>query len=317
MNAAPGATRDDSTVLPEQGGTAPPPPPPPPPSDTQPPTVAITSPANGATLNGTVSVAANATDNVAVSRVEMLLDGSLVATDTAAPYTFSWDTRTASNASHTLRARAVDSSGNTTTSTTVTVTVNNPPAPTPEIVLWTADVQTRAGAWQLVQDTTAAGGIAIRHADAGGAKLTTALAAPTHYFEVTFNAEAGRAYRLWIRGKADANYWANDSVFIQFDRSVTSGGAAQWRIGTTDAAEYNLEECSGCGVANWGWQDNGWGAGVMGPLVYFSTTGPQRMRIQTREDGLSIDQIVLSPVTYLNTAPGPNKNATNILGKTQ
>ena len=42
----------------------------------------------------------------------------------------------------------------------------------------------------------------------------------------------------------------------------------------------------------------------MGPLVYFNTTGPQRMRIQTREDGLSIDQIVLSPVTYLNTAPG-------------
>ena len=167
-------------------------------------------------MNGTVNVAANATDNVAVSRVEMLLDGSLVATDTAAPYTFTWDTRTASNGSHTLRARAVDSSGNTTTSTTVTVTVNNPPAPTPEIVLWTADVQTRAGGWQLVPDTTAAGGIAIRHPDAGGAKITTALAAPTHYFEVTFNAEAGRAYRLWIRGKADANYWANDSVFIQF-----------------------------------------------------------------------------------------------------
>ena len=76
-------------------------------------------------------------------------------------------------------------------------------------------------------------------------------------------------------------------------------------------------ECSGCGVSNWGWQDNGWGVGVLGPLVYFSTTGTQRMRIQTREYGLLIDQIVLSPQTYLNTAPGPAKNATNILGKTQ
>jgi len=315
LNASPGANQNDSTILAEQGGSTSPPPPPP--SDTQPPTATITSPAAGATVSGTISIAANASDNVAVSRVEMLLDGSLVATDTSAPYTFSWDTRTVPNGAHTLQARAVDSSGNAGLSPSVTVAVNNTSGTT-EIVLWTADVQTAAGGWRLVQDTTAAGGIAIHHPDAGAAKLTTALAAPMNYFEVTFTAQAGRAYRLWIRGKADNNYWPNDSVFVQFDRSVTSSGAAQWRIGTTSATEYNLEECSGCGVSNWGWQDNGWGGpGVLGPLVYFSTSGTQRMRIQTREDGLRIDQIVLSPTTYLSTAPGPAKNATNILGKTQ
>ena len=104
-----------------------------------------------------------------------------------------------------------------------------------------------------------------------------------------------------MRGKADSNYWANDSVFVQFDRSVDAGNRAVWRIGTTDAAEVNLEEWSGRGVANWGWQDNGWGAGVLGPVVYFATSGPQKIRIQTREDGFSIDQIVLYWPPYIPT----------------
>ena len=91
------------------------------------------------------------------------------------------------------------------------------------------------------------------------AKITAASATPANYFELTFNAETGRGYRLWIRGKADGNNWANDSVFVQFTNSRTSGGTAAWQIGTTSAAEVNLEDCSGCGVSNWGWQDNGYG----------------------------------------------------------
>ena len=86
------------------------------------------------------------------------------------------------------------------------------------------------------------------------------------------------------------------------------GGTATWRIGTTSATEYNLEDCSGCGLSAWGWQDNGWGVGVMGPLVYFATTGPHTIRIQTREDGLAIDQIVLSPEALTdNGARGPQE----------
>ena len=76
------------------------------------------------------------------------------------------------------------------------------------------------------------------------------------------------------------------------------------RVGRRDGAsarpprpKYNLEDCSGCGVSGWGWQDNGYGTGVLGPLIYFSDDGPQTIRMQTREDGLSIDQIVLSHTT--------------------
>ena len=99
-------------------------------------------------------------------------------------------------------------------------------------------------------------------------------------------------------GKADSNNWANDSLFIQFDGSVDDQGVPAWRIGSTAAAEYNLEDCTGCGVAGWGWQDNGWGVGVLGPVVRFAADGPQTIRVQTREDGLSVDQIVLSAVAY-------------------
>jgi hypothetical protein len=66
-------------------------------------------------------------------------------------------------------------------------------------------------------------------------------------------------------------------------------------------------------MKGWGWTDNGWGAGVFGPLVYFAESGPQRIRIQTREDGLGIDQVVLSAVQYIGSSPGTTKSDTTIV----
>jgi hypothetical protein len=102
-------------------------------------------------------------------------------------------------------------------------------------------------------------------------------------------------------------------VYVQFSDSVTSAGSATWRIGTTSATTVNLEDCGGCGLSGWGWQDNGYGTGVLGTPVYFASTGTHTLRVQVREDGLSIDQIVLSPTTYFTTAPGALKNDTTIL----
>ena len=53
----------------------------------------------------------------------------------------------------------------------------------------------------------------------------------------------------------------------------------------------------------------------MGPLIYFTTNGTHRIRNQPRENGVAIDQIVLSanPQTYLNVAPGANKNDQTIV----
>jgi hypothetical protein len=45
----------------------------------------------------------------------------------------------------------------------------------------------------------------------------------------------------------------------------------------------------------------------------FPDGGWQRIRIQVREDGVSVDQIVLSAVTYRTARPGRAKNDTLIL----
>ncbi len=180
-----------------------------------------------------------------------------------------------------------------------------------DVVLYAARASVRQGRWSMVSDSTAAGGSRMATTDAG-VKLV-ASAAPADYFEMTFNAAAGVAYRLWLRGKAQSNHWANDSAFVQFDDSVTSAGAATYRIGTTSATTVIIEDCSGCGLSGWGWNDNGYGTGVLGPEVYFTTSGQHRIRIQMREDGLSIDQIVLSRSAYLTTAPGATQNDGTIL----
>jgi hypothetical protein len=180
-------------------------------------------------------------------------------------------------------------------------------------VLYAGKAATIAGAWSAVADSTAAGGVRLSNPDTGAAKIITALASPVDYFEMTFTAEAGRPYRLWIRGKAANNNWLNDSVFVQFVGSVDANGNPIYRIGTTSGTTVNLEDCYDCGLSGWGWQDNGYGTGVMGPTIAFAASGPQTLRIQVREDGLSIDQIVLSPGTYLSTAPGALKNDLTIL----
>jgi Big-like domain-containing protein len=95
------------------------------PADTTPPTTFITSPASGATVSGTVSVSASASDNVGVTSVQLLVDGVLAGTATAAPYSFSWNTTTLANGSHTLQAQAYDAAGNVGLSSVVTVTVSN------------------------------------------------------------------------------------------------------------------------------------------------------------------------------------------------
>src|SRR5262249_46238377 len=156
----------------------------------------------------------------------------------------------------------------------------------------------------VVSDATAAGGARMSNPDAGAAMLSQPLAKPKTYFEITFTAQAGVPYRLWLRGKADNNSPNNDSVFVQFSGSVDASKNATYRIGTANATVVNLEDYTGAGLSGWGWQDNGFGAGVLGPLIYFQTSGTQTLRIQPREDGLSIDQIVLSPTNYLFVSPG-------------
>src|SRR6185436_1307308 len=64
-------------------------------------------------------------------------------------------------------------------------------------------------------------------------------------------------------------------------------------------------------VTGYGWSEAGWES--VSPNVYFAADGTQTVRVQQREDGAIVDQIVLSPDQYVSTPPGPRDNDTLIL----
>ncbi|MFO1413078.1 MAG: S8 family serine peptidase [Burkholderiales bacterium] len=82
------------------------------PADTVAPTVAIGSPANAARVTGVVNVDASASDNVGVARVELYVNNVKVATDTVAPYAFSWDSSALAGTTASLTVKAYDAAGN-------------------------------------------------------------------------------------------------------------------------------------------------------------------------------------------------------------
>lgn len=93
--------------------------------DRSPPTVSLTAPADGAVVSGTVSVTATASDDTAVTRVEVLVDGAVVGTDSSAPYAVAVATDGLASGAHVLTARAFDAAGNQGGSAARTITVSN------------------------------------------------------------------------------------------------------------------------------------------------------------------------------------------------
>ena len=93
------------------------------------PTVSLTSPSTGASFTApaslTISAAASDSDGT-VARVDFFANGSLVASDSSAPYTVSWSSVPAG--AYTVTAQATDSAGGVSTSAAVHVTVQAPPS---------------------------------------------------------------------------------------------------------------------------------------------------------------------------------------------
>jgi hypothetical protein len=89
------------------------------------PTAFVAAPTSGDTLSGTAPVSVAASDNVAVTRVELYLGGTLLATMSATPFTFNWNTTQIANSSYTLTAKAYDAAGNSSQSGAVPVKVFN------------------------------------------------------------------------------------------------------------------------------------------------------------------------------------------------
>jgi hypothetical protein len=273
---------------------------------------------SGATIAGTsVALAASASDaDGSVVRVDYYQGAGLVASVTSAPWTAVWND--VAPGTYSLTATVTDNSGLTGTSSAVTVTVAAPapppPAPPPlpppppsrppgEIVAWAANMTRIVGQWQRVADGTAAGGYRLQTTDAGAAPPAAPAGSPASYAETVISAPAGVVYHVWVRMRSAADSPSNDSVWLQFSDSLNPAGAPIYRVGTSDALQIALQNCLTCGVSGWGWQDKAWYSTRSD--VRFATSGLHVLRLQLREDGAQVDQVVLTPAASGAGAPGP------------
>ena len=133
LNGAPGQAQIDAELgdpskLCQEEEPDPDPDPDPDPVDSTPPIVELTTPANNTRLRGTINVRAEASDETMLDRVEFLVGGTLLATATEEPYAAQINTTSIPEGVTTVRAVAIDSTGNTATSS-VAVTIDNVPEP--------------------------------------------------------------------------------------------------------------------------------------------------------------------------------------------
>jgi hypothetical protein len=268
------------------------------------PSVSLSAPLPAAAVpvGSTTTLAALAIDpDGYVVRVDFLVNGEPVGSAAAPGYTLPW--LVPAPGTYSIVAIAIDDAGAAVESAAVSIATRS------EIVVYASEVVQMSGNYELKAAAGAAGGYALWNPNRAAARVNVAATAPATFAEFTFFAEAGRPYQLWVRGRAEWNDPANDSVHVQFD------GVAMARIGSATSLVINLEETVLVGIAGWGWQDNGYGAGVLGAPVVFERTGLQTLRLQPREDGFLIDQIVLSPELYRSSAPGTPKNDETVIAK--
>ncbi|HLC43864.1 MAG TPA: Ig-like domain-containing protein [Patescibacteria group bacterium] len=88
-----------------------------------PPAVAITAPADGAVISGSVDFTADADDDVGVSSVSFYIGDKLIEADSAPPYATTLNTTAYQNGTYILKTVATD--GTTSIEKTVSVTFNN------------------------------------------------------------------------------------------------------------------------------------------------------------------------------------------------
>jgi hypothetical protein len=100
-----------------------------------PPTVAITTPADGATVSGSVPITGTAADtDGTVTLVQVRIDGgSWLMTTGTTSWSYTWDSTAVADSSHTINARSYDGTDYSALDS-VTVTVDNVPAPTEDVM---------------------------------------------------------------------------------------------------------------------------------------------------------------------------------------
>jgi len=184
-----------------------------------------------------------------------------------------------------------------------------------DIVLRASDFTNIHGNWALGSDASAADGHYLGSNDNGSSSTNAPPAPPADYFEAVFDAPADTPFHLWVRLRASNDSKYNDSVWVQYSDALSGDGQAIYGLGGDTALVVNLARCSGCDVSAWGWQDGAYWLSQTS-TVRFAASGTHRLRVQAREDGVQIDQVVLSRSQYLFQSPGAFTDDTAIVPST-
>jgi hypothetical protein len=198
------------------------------------PTIALASPA--ANANRTTTLTATVTAAAGVTRVEFLVDGTVIGMTSASPYTFAWDTSTASDGAHAVTARVTDANNAVVTSTTANVTVNNHP----RIVLNLSPVET----YPLPTSTASGAGELtfnlINGAVTGGV-IVNAINATMAHIHRGYAGTAGPVIVPFVRNAGDPNRWEPQAGSLLTADQVTDLLAGKLYVNVHSAA-YPLGE---------------------------------------------------------------------------
>ena len=154
--------------------------------------VAITTPAQNATLSGIAGVTASSSDNIGVTKVELYVDGTFAATTTTPPYTFSLNTTAFINGVHTLSAKSYDAAGNVGSSTNISVTMANIPTVPQSVSVSKTTASTVSLAWSA--STESGGMVAGYRVYRGGVQVGTS--ATTSFMDSNLAPNASYAYAV-------------------------------------------------------------------------------------------------------------------------
>ncbi len=210
-----------------------------------PPTVALTAPANGSsgTTGTPISLTATATDaDGSVAKVEFYDGSTKLGEDTSSPYALSWTPTT--TGAHSLTARATDNLGLVATSAAVGVTISAPGSDTqPPVVTLTAPANLATGlAGTLAVTATATDNVGVTSVvfQVDGAQIGSALTAAPYTVSVDSNAYASGQHVLRVRASdaaGNTSAWATATVEFGGSRAVPAGFTRNesWITGLSDA----------------------------------------------------------------------------------
>jgi len=249
----------------------------------------LASPANGSTVSGIVNITANATPTAGstISKVEFYIDSNLKNTVTTSPYSFAWDSTTATNGSHTILAKAYDTTGTSVSSNLVNVSVSN--TPSVNTYLWIeAENSTLRSPMVNGTDTAASSG---KYIYSSVSNATNVPPTNTGSAGIIVNAPVAGTYIFWAR----VNYGSDtaNSFYAQID------GGTVYKVGNENS-----------GYSTWKWIDWYNGDSSTSNIIKVAlTAGNHTLKIIGREANTKIDKFLLTNDTSYN--PSGLGNAAN------